>query len=40
MYAEWEEDTKLLADDVTDLNSNEDGLADYIEKKLLKRFGW
>ena len=33
------QDTKAAADDVTELNASEEGLADYIEKKILMKGG-
>jgi len=32
--------TKAISNDVTELDNEHDGLADYIEKNILERFGW
>ena len=34
------EDTKSFADDITRLSADEEGLAYYIEEKILNKFGW
>lgn len=34
------EDTKQATKDVTELSNEEDGVADYIEKNILNKFGW
>ncbi len=34
------EDTKAIADEITEKSNEEDGFADYMEKKVMSRFGW
>lgn len=34
------DDTKAIADEITEKSNDEDGLADYLEKHVMSKFGW